>query len=221
MPEKVKVLVGDKYNSLTVINELQQKTKGIRRFLCKCDCNNLVEVTINNLRSGSQKQCKQCGYKKTAESRTKHGQCTRSNGKTSLYNTWKSIKQRCLDSNCKAYPRYGGRGITMQENWINDFQAFADYVGVRPTNKHSIDRIDNNSGYVEGNIRWATRKEQSDNTRRNVLITKDGETHNVTDWCRIIGINYSTVRRRIKKGVSPLKAITQPANKGVKVEEWK
>lgn len=81
------------------------------------------------------------------------------------YACWLQLKARCLDQNHRMYPNYGGRGITVYEPWVHDFQAFFDYVGVRPSAKHSLDRLDNNSGYLPGNLAWRTQQEQLRNRR--------------------------------------------------------
>jgi hypothetical protein len=86
--------------------------------------------------------------------------------KTPEYKCWQQIKARCLNSNHSAYPDYGGRGIGMDELWVNDFEAFYAHVGPRPSKAHSLDRKDNNLGYVVGNVRWGTWEEQANNRRK-------------------------------------------------------
>ena len=73
------------------------------------------------------------------------------------------MKHRCLNPNGTDYHRYGGRGITICEEWIDNFQAFYDYIGDRPSSLHSVDRIDNSGNYEPGNIRWATPTQQANN----------------------------------------------------------
>ena len=85
--------------------------------------------------------------------------------KTPEYRCWQQIKERCLNPKHKAYPDYGGRGITIDPVWVQDFEAFYSFVGNRPTAKHSLDRIENSRGYEPGNVRWATMKEQNNNRR--------------------------------------------------------
>lgn len=81
------------------------------------------------------------------------------------YNVWSAMKDRCLNPNGSNYPNWGGRGITIYAPWVNDFVAFFEYIGPRPTVQHSLDRIDNDGNYEPGNVRWATRKEQRANQR--------------------------------------------------------
>ena len=101
----------------------------------------------------------------------KHGAAVR--GKTPEYDIWKAMKQRCANPNCKEFKDYGGRGITVCAEWAKDFGAFIASVGRRPAKGLTLDRIDNSKGYEPGNVRWATRAEQSRNRRVNKLDETD------------------------------------------------
>lgn len=105
--------------------------------------------------------------------KSKPWKMTHGKSKTPLYKKWKSIKYRCLNPNCKDYPNYGGRGITLYEPWINNFELFEDYVlnNLGPLQKgYTLERINNEQGYEPGNIEWAKRKPQSRN-RRNIVLS--------------------------------------------------
>jgi hypothetical protein len=116
-----------------------------------------------------------------------------------LYRCWTNIKQRCLNSNSQAYSNYGARGIKIYPLWEHDFNSFASYVGDRPSKKHSLDRIDNDRNYEPGNLRWATKAEQTRNSRRTRLFTYNNETRTLKEWSTVVGIPYKTLKSRLQK----------------------
>jgi hypothetical protein len=129
------------------------------------------------------------------------------------YRAWNGIKSRCYNPRDAGYHRYGGRGIAVCAEWVNDFSAFFAYVGSRPSPKHSIDRYPNNDGnYEKGNVRWATRDQQCKNRRSNHWITLGCKTMTIGDWAKEIGIANGVLRRRLKNH-PPEIALTTP-NKG-------
>ena len=83
----------------------------------------------------------------------------------SAYKCWENMIQRCTNPKAIAYFRYGGRGITVDPTWVNNFRLFIEHIGPRPSKYHSIDRINNSIGYIPGNVRWATAKKQANNKR--------------------------------------------------------
>lgn len=129
---------------------------------------------------------------------------------SSEYMTWDQMKRRCFNKNRYAYERYGGRGITVCDEWKDSFEAFFKDMGPRPSPEHSIDRIDNDKGYYKENCRWATMKEQSNNRHSNHLITYQGETHTINQWASQVGISQITLRSRILNGWSIERALTEP-----------
>lgn len=153
--------------------------------------------------SGKQNGLKQRGISPPNKRHNEEG--------TPLYNTWLGIKQRCFNPRSPAYPYYGGRGITMCEAWRDCYETFRDAVGPRPGKGLSLDRVDNSRGYEPGNTRWATRKQQSDNRRSNILVEFRGETHNLKGWARVLSIPYPRLYMRVfRLGWSLERALTQP-----------
>ena len=160
-------LIGQVFGRLTVIEEGAGKTSisGRKRttWVCQCSCGNTVETQTASLRGGKTKSCG-CLAK---EIKTTHGK-----SRTKENKVWRGIKQRCLNPKHKQYPDYGGRGITICDEWKDDFQAFYDCVGKAPYPSASLDRINNDGNYEPGNIRWASKSIQVINRR----IGKDNKS---------------------------------------------
>jgi hypothetical protein len=116
-----------------------------------------------------------------------------------LYSIWKAMLGRCTNSNDKDFARYGGRGITICENWL-DFANFVKDMGLRPSKLYSIDRVDNDKGYNKENCRWATLIEQAFNKSTTVKVMFNDQQLSLKEACRLSGISYHTARSRIKAG---------------------
>lgn len=123
--------------------------------------------------------------------------------KSSEYMTWRNMLGRCYNQNDPGYPLWGGRGITICDRWRSSFSAFFADVGSKPSPRHSLERIDNSRGYEPTNVKWATRREQQQNTRRNVYVTIGSETLCVSEWARRSGIDRATLRHRLDSGCKP------------------
>lgn len=126
------------------------------------------------------------------------------------YRAWQLIRQRCTNAEHRAFPNYGGRGITLHAAWLDDPAAFIGHVGPKPTPAHEIDRIDNARGYEPGNLRWATRKENDRNRRSNRLLEFRGESLPIATWCERLGLRRDTVWKRLADGWTVEKALTTP-----------
>lgn len=124
------------------------------------------------------------------------------------------MNARCHRPHHPSFQYYGGRGIAVCKEWRRDFTAFFDYVGERPSPKHSIERIDNSRGYEPGNVRWATRAEQMRNTRGNHWIEIDGVRKLITEWAEEKGIDQTTLSHRIARGMSERDAVMTPPREG-------
>ena len=125
--------------------------------------------------------------------------------KTAEYRTWQRMKARCLRPTHPDFPNYGGAGITIAPEWMNDFLAFLDHVGPKPSPAHSIDRIQGHLGYHPGNVRWATPKMQSENRPG---FVKDVNGMTAVEAAKESGIVPSTLYRRLAVGMPMEKALS-------------
>ena len=208
----MKMSIDKKYNEWTIIKEVEKKS-GMRRVLAKCSCGVEKEVYLKHLKSGASKNC---GHNKSIKMREigkKNLKYTDHNvADTRIYNIWQHMKARCFNKKNPAYTRYGGRGITVCEEWL-DFNSFLNWAMKNGyTDDLTIERIDNNYIYKTSNCMWATYKEQANNTRNKKgrrFLTLNGKTMSVKQWSEELNINYATLSTRInKKKWSDEKALT-------------
>lgn len=187
-------LTGQRFGRLTVVKQGENRGKNVT-WICQCDCGRKTEVATNKLRNGNTLSC---GCHRE-EIRTKHGLWG-----TRLYTIWGNMVQRCTNSNNNNYSKYGGRGISICDDWRNDFQSFYNWaIANGYSDDLQIDRINNDGNYEPSNCRWVTAINNLNNTSRNVKITFKGETHTMSEWARITGINEKTIRNRIISGKLP------------------
>lgn len=120
---------------------------------------------------------------------------------TKLHRTWTNMKQRCCNLQNPNFKDYGGRGITVCDEWKNDFKAFYDWsISHGYSDDLTIDRIDNDKGYSPDNCRWATMKEQTNNKRCNIFVNVNGKEMSLKEFAKESGIKYTTLYMRYKKG---------------------
>ncbi len=195
-------LVGQKYGKLTVIRRTDERRCGHVMWECQCECGRFITTIGFRLKNGDTKSCgcilgekiKTHGMKKTPE-----------------YKAWDNIKHRCNNPKDKQYHNYGGRGIEI--GW-SSFEDFYSHVGKRPSPQHSIDRIENDKGYVPGNVRWATRIEQANNRRTNFLVTFNNEVMSIAEFSRKHNLDYNFVRYRLTLGWSLEKILSTKDENG-------
>jgi hypothetical protein len=166
---------GKRYGALTALSQVWLTTaNGPRRSMwkCVCDCGALSTVASANLKNGHTKSCGCLKIAATIRAKTTHG-ATKGRARLPEYKVWTDIKSRCLNPRRHSYACYGGRGITICDEWRSDFAAFFAHMGPRPSAHHQIDRIDNDRGYEPGNCRWVTKAANVRNRRGSVRLSDD------------------------------------------------
>jgi len=184
--------------SLTILKAVGKDKHGNILWLCRCECGKEVQKPNRTLAGGVKTCSPACGVSASNRQRAQHGRCH-----TKEYVLWGGIKQRCFNPTHARYDRYGGRGITMHPDWADSFEAFFAYVGPAPTQDGdtSMDRIDNELGYEPGNVRWATRRVQANNTSQNVRTEFRGKDMTVAEIARAVDIPYHQVGQRFRRGL--------------------
>lgn len=195
--------MGQKYGMLTVVG-MKTNHNG-RLWYCVCDCGKSKEKPVSGyeLRSGIRTNCG-C-MSNSWKSNRKHGQYN-----TKLYKVWSAMKHRCGNKNDPAFSNYGGRGITVCEEWM-EFVPFMDWAHSSGYKTGlTIERINNDGNYEPKNCEWISKPKQSSNTRRCVFVTHKGQTMNLMQWSKELNMPYSRLQSRIKNGWSFEKAINTP-----------
>lgn len=169
------------------------------RVKCKCDCGTIRYVRVGNLTYGESKSCG-CIIKENPTNLT-HGW-----SKTRLYSIWGSMISRCHNENTKSYRWYGGKGVSVCDEWRNSFSKFKEWAlnnGYDENNKElTIDRIDFNGNYCPDNCRWIPFSEQTKNTSRNRFFDYNGEKWLVGDLAKYFGVSRDVLRYRLDRGKS-------------------
>lgn len=177
-------------------------------WLCRCQCGTEKEIRGSDLRRGAQMSCG-C-YMREHQSKIKrtHGQAAIGRV-TPDYKSWQDMRARCHRKNHRDYHNYGGRGISIDPRW-DTFEQFLADMGPKPTPSHTLERNDVNKGYGPDNCRWATKQEQSKNTRRNRQLTYKGRTMIAADWAREVGLMPQILVGRLRDGWSLEAALFTP-----------
>lgn len=192
-----KDLAGQRFGHLVV--ERPAANRGAQTaWHCRCDCGGSCVVKSALLLDGRTRSCG-CIVRK-------HGMC-----RSSEYRTWESMKRRCLNKRHRAFPDYGGRGITVCERWLTFDNFYAD-MGPRPAGA-SLDRIDNDRGYSPDNCRWASAIVQNNNTRRVRVIEHLGRRATIAEWSRDLGWPHHVICSRLRQGWDAERALAEPWNR--------
>jgi hypothetical protein len=197
---RLKHVPGSRFGRLVIISR-----DGVN-IHCQCDCGRSLTVRLSNLCTGHTSSCGCLRKEVTVERSTIHGYARRGNHEPT-YECWSGMLKRCMNPKDKSWPDYGGRGITVCEQWLS-FENFLADMGERPIGR-SIDRKDVNGPYCKANCSWATRKEQNRNTRRNRFLTLNGRTQTLAAWAEELDISHTSILARLKRGWSLAEALTK------------
>ena len=190
-------LSNQRFGRVLVHARLENKGKHVM-WQCACDCGASLTVSSTHLRSGHTQSCGCLRNEATAARNVEsamHGMWG-----TPEWNSWAGMNGRCHTPTDRKYALYGGRGITVCDEWRASFQSFYDHIGPRPSDDYTVDRIDSNKGYEPGNVRWATAETQNNNRRSNVVIVIGGVRKTAAQVSREFGITYRAAIYRITHG---------------------
>lgn len=213
----IKIEIGQRFHKLIIIRELEveeRPDKGARYCLFKCDCGSEKIIRLYPVIIGQIKSCK----------------CfVRSRGgisDTAIGNVWGSMRNRCYDPKNQSYIRYGGRGITVCDEWRNNIVSFYNWCNSNGYKKGlELDRIDNDKGYSPDNCRFVTPMQNSRNKRNNIWVLHNGENFVLKDYAKIMGVDYKAIHNRVKyKGFTPEKAaqmLLSPTGDRRIFKDWK
>lgn len=202
-----KDLMGQKFGHLTVLG-CTRKQSGKRAWSCICDCGKQTVVGTYELTSGLVKSCG------AGEHKVIHGKRN-----SRLYRIYNAMKQRCHNPTSQSYQWYGAKGISVCDEWRDDFQAFYDWAMANgynpdaPRGECSIDRIDVNGNYCPENCRWVTMQKQQFNKHTTRVFSYNGEQMTVAEFSKKYGIKEETLSTRLQRGKTIAEAIETPVAK--------
>lgn len=167
------------------------------KWVCRCDCGNVVNVIASNLKRGTSTSCGCAQIEQLRARVMTHGGYANNE---KLYNVWHGMRKRCYCATDNHYPDYGGRGISICDEW-NDYAVFREWAVLNGYKEGlSIDRIDVNGDYSPDNCRWADNHTQQNNKRCCIYFTNNGDTKTLKEWSRACEIPYATLYSRYKRG---------------------
>ncbi len=206
-------MTGRRCGMLTVVSCAGMDKRHQVRWYCRCDCGGETTVRGAVLRNGHTRSCG-CLLATTTIQRNIVTKRTHGKSDSPEHRAWSSMKRRCYGNSDKGYKNYGARGITVCDRWLESFDNFYADMGPRPSDKHSIDRIDTNGRYDASNCRWATDLTQMRNRTNTLNFTFGEVTKTLAEWAEEAGMNYYTVWARIFTfGWDPADAVGIPACK--------
>lgn len=216
---KIIDMTGMRFERLVVIERADNDKYGQARWRSKCDCGNVVIVPGYRLRNGYTKSCGCLSSDKASERLKTHGLSKDNNHKTTrIYRIYSGMKNRCFNVKSLDYPNYGGRGITVCDEWRNSFEAFYNWAMDNGYNDNlSIDRINPNGNYEPINCRWVANDVQARNKCNTPYLTYKGETKPLAEWAEIKGVSLQTLHYRLKSGWTTDEILNVEVNHGNKI----
>ena len=204
---KAKDITNEKFGRLTALyrdDYVQPNGRKRTSWKCKCECGNEITVMYDNLKSGATMSCGCLAREMISKRASTHHMTD-----THIYGVWCSMKTRCYTKSATGYPFYGARGITVCDEWRNSFETFYEWAIENGYKEGlTIERKDYDGNYCPENCCWITSVAQANNRKSNRRYSLNGETHNVTEWSKIYGIDPRTVFDRIYSGWDFERAIT-------------
>ena len=198
----LKDLINTRFSKLLVKERSSNLKDGTATWLCICDCGNQRIIAGTSLRAGRNKSCGCASPLFTTEKMKTHGK-----SRDRIYSIWVGMLIRCSEkSKGKTRKNYFLRGINVCDKWKN-FESFYEDMG-EPSLNYSIERINNNGNYEPGNCKWATSKEQGNNTSANKKIEFNGQIKNISQWAELLNIKPNTLTYRLKRGWSIERALS-------------
>lgn len=208
-------IAGRRFGRLVAVERTGLDSQGRALWKCKCECGAQITAPKGSLQYGGVQSCGCLRKERSIEATTTHGLSGGRERGNRPYRIWLNMKQRCSNPKAAKFHLYGGRGIRVCDEWANDFAVFHAWAmanGYR--DDLSIDRKDNDGNYEPGNCRWATRQEQSLNTRQNRIIRHAGEERPLAEWAASLGMKYSALRARLDDhGWSVERALSTPVKR--------
>lgn len=196
-------LHGWRFDRLVALQYIVMPAGKPNKWRCACDCGKRIDVEVQRLTAGNTRSCG-CLHRDEMRARfTKHGRRS-----TREYGIWQGMIKRCYNRNAAGYAQYGMRGVRVCWRWRQSFNAFWQDVGPAPSPRHSIDRFpDRRGNYEPGNVRWATARQQAQNTKRNVVLAYNGKQACIAVWARRLHIDERKISCRLRRGWSTQEAL--------------
>lgn len=204
--------IGKKYGRLTIIEFMPSIRSGgqlKRMVIALCECGKRKEFLLSSLTRNLTKSCGCYRLEELSKNKFKHGQSN-----SELYSVWAGMKRRCYNQNEISYKHYGARGISVCDEWVDNFQAFYSWAINNGYSKGlEIDREDNDGNYSPENCRWVTPLVNSRNRSISKIIEFNGQKRSAGEWAEITGINYGTLISRLNRGRMTIEQALTPLAK--------